>query len=37
MSEQKSTGKCPVLHGANTRMSGNGTKNVDWWPNQLNL
>ena len=37
MSEQKSTGKCPVLHGANTRMGGNGTKNIDWWPNQLNL
>ncbi|MFU8783814.1 catalase/peroxidase HPI [Aliidiomarina sp.] len=37
MSDQNSTGKCPVLHGANTRMAGNGTKNVDWWPNQLNL
>ncbi|MCH8492040.1 MAG: catalase/peroxidase HPI [Idiomarina sp.] len=37
MSDQKSTGKCPVLHGANTRMGGNGTKNIDWWPNQLNL
>ena len=24
--------KCPVPHGA-----GGGTKNRDWWPNQLNL
>ncbi len=30
-------GKCPVMHGSNTRLSGVGTKNVDWWPNQLNL
>ena len=37
MSDQKSSGKCPVMHGGNTRMGGNGTKNVDWWPNQLNL
>ncbi|MCG8609633.1 MAG: catalase/peroxidase HPI [Pseudomonadales bacterium] len=25
------------MHGGNTRMGGNGTKNMDWWPNQLNL
>ncbi|MEJ2105570.1 MAG: hypothetical protein P8X47_13505 [Ignavibacteriaceae bacterium] len=25
-------GKCPVPHGA-----GGGTKNKDWWPNQLNI
>nr|WP_219845940.1 catalase/peroxidase HPI [Maribrevibacterium harenarium] len=30
-------GKCPVMHGANTKMGGNGTTNQDWWPNQLNL
>jgi len=32
-----SGGKCPVMHGSNTRMGGRGTKNIDWWPNQLNL
>jgi catalase-peroxidase len=29
--------KCPVMHGAITSNSGNGTSNKDWWPNQLNL
>jgi catalase-peroxidase len=29
--------KCPVMHGANTRIGGNNTKNIDWWPNQLNI
>jgi catalase-peroxidase len=29
--------KCPVMHGANTRVGGNNTKNIDWWPNQLNI
>ncbi|MGH1355794.1 MAG: catalase/peroxidase HPI [Thalassovita sp.] len=28
-------GKCPVMHGANTRFSSRSNK--DWWPNQLNL
>jgi catalase-peroxidase len=28
---------CPVLHGAEKRSAGGGTKNRDWWPNQLNL
>jgi catalase-peroxidase len=28
------TGKCPVLHGANTEV---GTSNMDWWPSALNL
>ncbi|NVJ59861.1 MAG: catalase/peroxidase HPI [Gammaproteobacteria bacterium] len=32
-----SSAKCPVMHGANTRLEGRGTKNLDWWPNQLNL
>ncbi len=31
------TGKCPVMHGGNTTLGGKATKNVDWWPNQLNL
>ncbi len=32
-----SSGKCPVMHGGNTKMGGSGTKNMNWWPNQLNL
>ncbi|MGB0699551.1 MAG: catalase/peroxidase HPI [Candidatus Poseidoniaceae archaeon] len=28
--------KCPVMHGA-VSTSGGGQKNMDWWPNQLNL
>ena len=34
MSEE---GKCPVLHGAKGKVSGGGTSNKDWWPNQLNI
>ncbi|MCC5862299.1 MAG: catalase/peroxidase HPI [Gammaproteobacteria bacterium] len=30
----KTTGKCPVMHGANTRAE---TSNMKWWPNALNL
>jgi catalase-peroxidase len=30
-------GKCPIMHGANTRIGNSGTKNLEWWPNQLNL
>jgi catalase-peroxidase len=33
----KSSAKCPVMHGGNTRLDGRGTKNLDWWPNHLNL
>ena len=29
-------GSCPVMHGAHST-SNTGTKNTDWWPNQLNL
>lgn len=32
-----STGKCPVMHGAMTTAGVSGTRNADWWPNQLNL
>ncbi len=32
--DQKSTGKCPVMHGALTSTS---MSNMDWWPNALNL
>ncbi len=35
--DSKSAGKCPVMHGSNTRVGGRGTMNKDWWPNQLNL
>ena len=31
-----SDGKCPVMHGA-ISTSNSGMKNMDWWPNQLNL
>jgi catalase-peroxidase len=29
--------KCPVTGGASTQVTGRGTSNRDWWPNQLNL
>ncbi|MEF1288451.1 catalase/peroxidase HPI [Vibrio sp. M260118] len=35
--DSNSSGKCPVMHGGNTTLGGKATKNVDWWPNQLNL
>ena len=35
--DSNSAGKCPVMHGSNTKVSGKGTMNKDWWPNQLNL
>ncbi|MCB9166392.1 MAG: catalase/peroxidase HPI [Flavobacteriales bacterium] len=32
------SGKCPVLHGASRLpVAGRGTRNRDWWPDQLNL
>ena len=40
MSEHKQSsgaGKCPVMHGSNTKVGGRGAMNKDWWPNQLNL
>jgi len=33
----KDAGKCPVMHGAQTTIHGQGTANEDWWPNQLNI
>ena len=33
----ESAGKCPVMHGAQTKMEGRGTTNDKWWPAQLNL
>lgn len=32
-----SEGKCPFIHGSNTQLGGHGTKNMDWWPKQLNV
>ncbi len=29
--------KCPVMGGVHKKVAGEGTKNKDWWPNQLNL
>jgi len=34
---EKDLSKCPVMHGAQTTVRGQGTANEDWWPNQLNL
>lgn len=31
---QRSQGKCPVMHGANSAVASN---NMDWWPKALNL
>ncbi|MCG7857019.1 catalase/peroxidase HPI [Flavihumibacter sp.] len=31
------TPKCPFLAGAPRQTAGNGTRNRDWWPNQLKL
>lgn len=34
----ESGGKCPFPHGAtNNQSAGSGTRNHNWWPNQLNL
>ena len=32
--DEKSVGKCPVMHGGNTAIGGNV---MEWWPNALNL
>ena len=34
MDEKQATGKCPVMHGAQTAQ---GDSVMDWWPNALNL
>ncbi len=33
----KGEAKCPFLHGALKETAGSGTRNRDWWPNQLKL
>ena len=35
--ETNGAGKCPFNHGAVNQSAGGGTRNQDWWPNQLNL
>lgn len=35
--KSSSTGKCPVMHGSNTKLGGQAATNKSWWPNQLNL
>ncbi len=38
MENTKNEGKCPVTGATNAHdKSGSGTRNRDWWPNQLNL
>ena len=29
--------KCPFMNGELNHTAGGGTRNTDWWPNQLNL
>ena len=36
-SGNNSTAKCPFTGGIAKKSAGNGTNNVDWWPNQLKL
>ena len=33
----ETSAKCPFLHGAIKQSAGSGTRNRDWWPNQLKL
>ncbi|MEN9282325.1 MAG: hypothetical protein RL594_1260 [Bacteroidota bacterium] len=35
--EQSTNGKCPFTGGQRTQTAGGGTRNRDWWPNQLKL
>jgi len=36
MENRPTTGKCPVMHGANTNSTSAGGT-MSWWPNALNL
>ncbi len=36
-SDSNGAGKCPFNHSAVNQSAGGGTRNQDWWPNQLNL
>ncbi len=35
--DNKTTGQCPFMHGAQTKAGGSGADLHDWWPNALNL
>jgi catalase-peroxidase len=37
MNANESAAKCPFPHGNANKSNGNGTRNTDWWPNQLKL
>ncbi len=37
MENNTSQGKCPFGHGTSKQSAGSGTRNRDWWPNQLKL
>ncbi|WP_293890198.1 catalase/peroxidase HPI [Flavobacterium sp.] len=37
MGNDASQGKCPFNNGASKQTAGSGTRNTDWWPNQLKL
>ena len=37
VNDENSAAKCPFLNGALKHSAGNGTRNRDWWPNQLKL
>ncbi|MGV3696959.1 catalase/peroxidase HPI [Flavobacterium sp.] len=37
MGNDTSQGKCPFNHGSSKQTAGTGTRNIDWWPNQLKL
>ena len=36
-SNNNGEGKCPFSSGAIKQSAGSGTRNPDWWPNQLKL
>ncbi len=37
MEKNSDIGKCPFMGGTQKQTAGNGTKNRDWWPNELKL
>lgn len=37
MTGSESKGVCPFTHGSHTSKAKQGTRNEDWWPNQLNI
>lgn len=37
MENNTSQGQCPFGHGTSKQSAGSGTRNRDWWPNQLKL